>query len=467
MPLISAAAIGAALVFFILLGLRMRHAQGLDDYLTARGSQTGTTLGLSFLASGMGAWILFAPPEVGAFVGPIAIAGYAIGSALPFVILAWAGPSIRRRLPQGSSLTEFAAERFGQGFRRYSALLSVLYMLCFLAAELTAIGAITQLLSGLNGSAVIIAVALATLVYTTAGGLRASLLTDRWQSWLLLLLIAWVAAVALNLAPDINSAANPTPAALDYPPAASALGVAITLIIAVTAANLFHQGYWQRIWAAEDTPSLRQAAVIGGGLTILVVLILGGAGILAAVRGLALGSPPIPIFALIAEAPAWATLPALVLAITLVASSVDTLQNGLVSLGVSESRGRLGLGGARWLSALLMLPVVMLALQQVSVLRLFLIADLLCATAVIPLLSGLAQGASRRAAIAGAAAGVVGAILPGTLATGNLAAGVLAASFPDAIPTLGPFAGALTASGLVTGAVMVAERFSRRYSAPT
>lgn len=463
MLIISTAAIGAALAFFILLGLRVRHAQGLDDYLTARGSQTGTTLGLSFLASGMGAWILFAPPEVGAFVGPIAIAGYAIGSALPFIILAWAGPAIRQRLPQGRSLTEFAAQRFGNGFRYYSAILSVLYMLCFLAAELTAIGAITQLLSGLNGSAVIIAVAVATLVYTAAGGLRASLLTDRWQSWLLLLLIAWVTAAALDLLPGVASApAGTSTAALSYPSTVSALAVALTLIIAVTAANLFHQGYWQRIWAAEDTQSLQRAALIGGGLTILVIMILGSAGILAAARGLELGSPPIPFFALIADAPAWVTLPALVLAITLVASSVDTLQNALVSLGVGESGGRLGLVGARWLSALLMLPVVLLALQQISVLRLFLIADLLCATAVIPLLSGLAHGASKRAAIAGAVAGLIGAILPGTIATGSLAAGVLAASFPDAIPTLGPFAGALAASGLATGAVVAAERLSRR-----
>lgn len=462
MPMISMAAIAAALIFFIGLGLRVRHAQGLDDYLTARASQRGATLGLSFLASGMGAWILFAPPEVGAFVGPIAIAGYALGSALPFIILAWAGSAIRRRLPHGRSLTEFAAARFGNGFRRYTAVLSVGYMLCFLAAELTAIGAITQLLSGLNGQAVIIAVAAATLVYTTLGGLRASLLTDRWQAWLLLALMGLVAATALNLLPGTALTTSATAVTLNYPPAASALGVALTLIIAVTAANLFHQGYWQRVWAAEDVQALKRGAMIGGGLTVIVVMLLGGAGMLAAARGLELGTPPIPFFALIQTAPGWITLPALVLAITLVASSVDTLQNALVSLGVSESGGRLGLMGARWLSALLMLPVVILALQQVSVLRLFLIADLLCATAVIPLLSGLARSVSTRAAIAGAIAGVAGAILPGSIAGGSLSAGLLAASFPDAIPTLGPFAGALIASGLATGVLVLTERFSRR-----
>ena len=89
MYMASLAALGAALVLFTWIGLRARAADGdLDDYLTARNSQGASALGLSFLASGMGAWILFAPPEVGAFVGPVALAGYAVGAALPFLVFA-------------------------------------------------------------------------------------------------------------------------------------------------------------------------------------------------------------------------------------------------------------------------------------------------------------------------------------------------------------------------------------------
>ena len=462
MPALTMAAIAASLIVFIALGLRARYTGGLDDYLTARRSQSGATVGLSFLASGMGAWILFAPPEVGAFVGPVAVAGYALGSALPFVILGLLGGAIRRRLPDGRSLTEFTASRFGAGFRAWIAALSVLYMLCFLAAELTAIGAITALLSGVDGRVVIVAVALATLLYTAVGGLRASLITDRWQAWLLLALMGVVGYGALGLAPTATTTDS---AALPAPGLGTGLAVAATLIIAVTAANLFHQGYWQRVWAARDAQSLRRGALLGGLSSILVVAALGGAGVLAAMRGLELGSPPMPFFALLGDAPAWLTLPALILAITLVASSVDTLQNALVSLGVTES-GRLGLGGARWLSALLMLPVVALALQQISVLRLFLIADLLCATAVIPLLSGLSDRIPPRAAIAGALAGLLGAILPGTISGGSITAGLLAASFPGATPTLGPFLGALLVSGAVTLLVAALAPVNRPGSAP-
>ena len=243
MSYLSLAAVTAALLLFIWIGLRARQPDtGLDDYITARNSQGAQALGLSFLASGMGGWILFAPPEVGALVGPVALAGYAVGAALPFIVLAFCGPAIRRALPEGRSIGEFAQACFGGGVRRWVALISLLYMSCFLIAELTAIGAITGMLSDVNPALVIVGVALATLVYTVWGGLRASLMTDRWQAWMLLGLLLVVGYVALQRLPHIDTSA-PMPGI----PAGAALGVALTLVIAVTAANLFHQGYWQRV----------------------------------------------------------------------------------------------------------------------------------------------------------------------------------------------------------------------------
>ncbi|MFQ3789072.1 sodium:solute symporter family transporter [Halomonas sp. A29] len=447
MPYLTSAVLGAALLCFAFLGLRARWADGpLDDYVTARNSQSASTLGLSFLASGMGAWILFAPPEIGAFVGPVALAGYAIGSALPFIVLGLYGPAIRRHLPEGRSIGEFAETCYGAGVRRWVSLVSILYMACFLAAELTAIGAITALLSDVPPALVVIGVAVTTLLYTAIGGLRASLATDRWQAWLLIGLLLVVGGVALARLPEM-----PVEAALPAIPVGSALGVALTLIIAVTAANLFHQGYWQRVWAARDDRALNRGAWLGGATTVAVVTLVGGLGMLAAMSGVALGEPPIPFFALLAEAPGWLALPALVLAVTLVASSVDTLQNGIASLAVAGSGKRgLSIGAARLVTVALMIPVVVVALQGLSVLRLFLIADLLCAAIVVPVLLGLWRRMTPLAAVAGGVAGLLGAILPGWVAQGSLAAGVLAASFPGSIPTLPPFLGALAASTLVS-----------------
>ena len=95
---------------------------------------------------------------------------------------------------------------------------------------------------------------------------------------------------------------------------------------------------------------------------------------------------------------------------------------------------------------LLMVPVVWVGLQGFSVLRLFLIADLLCAAIVVPVLLGFWHRMSALAALAGGGAGLIGAIVPGWVAKGSLAEGLLAASFPDSVPTLGPFLGALLTS---------------------
>lgn len=451
----TVAALAAALVLFTWLGLRARLADGgLDDFVTARNSQGARALGLSFLASGMGGWILFAPPEVGALVGPVALGGYALGAALPFIVFAFCGPAIRRYLPEGRSIGEFAQACYGTSVRRYVSLISVLYMLCFLTAELTAIGAITSLLSGVNGNLAVLGVAVATLIYTTWGGLRASIVTDQWQAFLLIGLLAIVGFVAMGRLPELQMAEAASA------PVGSALGVALTLVIAVTAANLFHQGYWQRLWSARDTSALRSGALLGGLVTIIVVAVVGGLGIAAAMSGADLGSPPIPFFALLSGAPAWLTIPALVLALTLVASSVDTLQNALASLAVTEKQG-LSITSARWVTVLLMIPVVIVALQGVSVLRLFLIADLLCATAVIPVLMGLWKRMTTTAAVFGGLAGLAGAIIPGWVTGGSLTAGLLAASFPGGIPTLAPFLGALAASTVVSVAITLVSRQNR------
>lgn len=449
---ISLIAVVLALVAFTWLGLRARReAGGLDDYVTARNSQGPAVLGLSFLASGMGAWILFAPPEVGAFVGPVALAGYAFGAAAPFLVFALCGPAIRRHLPEGRSIGEFAANCYGPGVRRWVSLIAALYMLCFLAAELTAIGAITAMLSDIPGSVAVVGVAAATLAYTALGGLRASLVTDRWQAWLLMALLVLVGLVVATVHADVSFRA-PLPGV----PASDALSAALALVIAVTAANLFHQGYWQRVWAARHGNALRQGALLGGAITVVVVAVVGGLGMLAAMAGLSLGDPPIPFFALLAGAPAWLVPPTLVLAVTLVASSVDTLQNGLASLLVTEGRaGRVSLTMARVVTVLLMIPVAAVALQGLSVLRLFLIADLLCTTMVAPVLLGLWPRMRAAGAAAGGLAGVAGAVLPDWVSGGSLKAGIVAASFPGGVPTLGPFAGALLASILVSVLVAV------------
>lgn len=442
------------LLLFLWVGVGARRSADVEDYLLARNSQGGWPLGLSFLASGMGAWILFAPPEVGAGVGMVAVVGYALGAAGPFVAFALLGRRIRAVVPSGHSITEFVHLRYGRAFFTYVGFISIGYMFIFVAAELTAVGAVASIVSGLEARIAVVAVALATLAYTTYGGLRATLRTDRWQAWLILGLLTVALGAVVVEVPDAGSAfADSGLLNVDR----IGLEVALTLVIAVVAANMFHQGYWQRLWAARDLTSLHRGAAVGAGLTIPVILVVGILGIVAAGAGFDLGTPPAPFFALTATLPNWIVGFVLVLGVSLVASSVDTLENALASMVVAEGRS-FTLRSAQVVTVLLVAPAVVIAFQGYSVLRLFLIADLLCAATVCPVLLGLWSRATGSAAIAGSAAGLIGAIAPGWIDTGSFAEGVELATFPGAIPTLAPFFWALVISTAVMVGVSLAAR---------
>lgn len=439
--------LGAVLAAFVAIGVRAGRAGGddVDDYVVARGSQGPGALGLSFLASGLGAWILFAPPEIGALLGIDAVIGYAVAAAGPFLVFAFVGPRLRRLVPSGQGLTEFLRVRFGAAAGTAVALLSLLYMSVFVAAELVAVGGLVEILGGVPRTVTVLVVVGATLAYTAYGGLRASLRTDRWQGWLVmvLLLVAAIAAIDVLEAP-VAGAREAGLLGADR----VGLESAATLVIAVTAANLFHQGYWQRVWSARDDRALRTGALLGAAMTVPVVLVAGLFGVVAAGAGIA-EVPALSVFAVTAGFPTPVVAAVLVLGVALVASSVDTLENGLVALVVEERPG-MRLRDARLWTVLLMLPIAVVGLVASSVLQLFLIADLLCAALVAPALLGLRARTTTTGVVTGATAGLIGAFAAGWLAAGSLGGAVDAVTFPDAVPTLPPFLGALVGGALGT-----------------
>lgn len=455
---VSVLLLTAVLAVFVVVGLGAgRHdaRSDLDDFTVARGSQGPWALGLSFLASGLGAWVLFAPAELGVLLGVTPVVGYAVAAAGPFLVLALAGPRLRRLVPSGQGLTQFVRVRFGRAASTAVTGVSVLYMGVFVAAELVVIGGLVELVGGVPRAVTVTAVVVATLGYTAYGGLRASLRTDRWQGWLVIVLLAAAATAAVVGVEGAGPAVRDS-GLLRVGPVG--LESAATLVLAVTAANLFHHGYWQRVWSARDDQALRRGALVGAALTVPLMLLAGGLGVLAAATGVA-DVPALAVFALAAELPVAVVAAVLLLGIALVASSIDTLENALAALVVAELPS-LRLPHARVATILIVLPAAVLGLVATSVLQLFLIADLLTAALLLPALSGLWHRGTTVAAWAGVVAGLVGALGAGRVATGTWSGALDAVTFPDAVPTLAPFAGALLASGIVTVAVSLASRSS-------
>ena len=195
----------ATLGFFGYVGYQAATEKELDadEYLSARGTQSWQRIGLSLFASGMGIWILFGPSEVGYWGGFWDVVGYAVSASTPFLLLAYVGPMVREKLPDGVTLADYVRMRIGRPMQIYVGVISVIYMFTFLFAEFTAIGKAMYVLSDMDPIIPMLAVGTVTAGYTAYGGLPASLRTDRIQAWVVLWLV--VALLLILFAGDISS----------------------------------------------------------------------------------------------------------------------------------------------------------------------------------------------------------------------------------------------------------------------
>ena len=433
-----------------------------DTYLSARGSQSWQRIGLSLFASGIGIWILFGPSEVGYYGGFWDVVGYALSSATPFMLLAYVGPLIREKLPYGVTLADYVSMRLGRPMQVYVGLISVLYMFTFLFAEFTAIGKAMDILAGMEPLVPMVAVAAVTAAYTAYGGLPASLQTDRWQAWMILWLV--IALLLILFGGDIGSLISDAKAYTQediewewYHGSMSDMSTfksGLALVVAITAAEMFSQGNWQRTWASESDEALRKGAFLAAGLVLPLVFVMGVLGTVVAGQG-AVEDPSAAFFYLIEDAGALLIAAFVVLAVALVCSSADTLQNAVVaSISRDLSNGSMQLGQAR-IATIAMMPIAIYlanTIDALSVFEIFLFADLLAAATVAPVLLTLWDRVSSRGALIGAVAGLLSVVAYGAW-TADVSTGVDYIFHPTnewGLANLDVFVSALVGSAVVT-----------------
>jgi Na+/proline symporter len=393
----------------------------IEDYVTARDSTGGGALTATLVASSMGAWILFSPAEAGAAFGGItAVAGYAAGSALALAAFAALGPRIRRLLPQGHSLTEFAHARYGTAMYAYVLVVSVAYMFVFLAAEFTGIASALSLIADVPGWQTATVVGVTVLAYTGYGGLRASIVTDTIQTTLILplLLVSVVATiVVVGGTDDAHAAIVDADPALLTVGSATGLEFGVYVVVAVVGAEMLNQAWWQRVYAASDERTLRRSFLVAAVAVVPMVVLAGVFGPLAVGLGLieAPADASVSFFLVVTEVlPDAAVVAVAVLAVLLVVSSADTLFNAIASVVTVDLPRLLDVpadrltGVARGVTVLVAAAATVVGAQGYSVLTLFLLADLLAAATFVPLLYGLYSGrATSAGALTASGAGLV------------------------------------------------------------
>ena len=380
-------------LIFVFLGIyHSKKYQGLKNYLTANRNIELFSLTTSLTASALGAWILFGPVSAATWGGIGAIIGYSLGTAFPMFILIFLGKKIREEFPRGSSLIEFMRKKFRKSLFKLILLMTVFYMFIFLCAEVTAVAVLINYISGTEFWITALIVLLSTLAYTLYGGLKASIFTDNLQMVIIgiLLLFSFIylnSTVGSQLSFEFVRERNPQLLSSLYIPNYTA---GLTFFIAVAATNLFHQGNWQRVYAAKNFETLKKSLIISFLIIIPIVFYMGFTGMVSFSQNPNV-RPDLGFFSLLLkEQSTFLSFIVMILGLALTISTVDTLINAISSLIIVDGKATFNFKKktnysrvSKYLILFLSFISFIVASKGFDILYLFLLADLFCCSFVL------------------------------------------------------------------------------------
>ena len=362
-------------IYFQTRGLKSSE----DEYFVLNKSEGVLGLSLSFYASGMGLWILTSPAEVAWYGLGYDIYGYAISAATPFILIYIFGPRIADLLPKGATLAQFVETKYGSIAQKIVSMVAVIYMGAFLIAEFASIGFVFESVSSVRGVLISLLIAMTTLAYLFRHGFKASYFTDKIQSYgiILLLTIVFTIWFSQNSFSELVTFANV--GGLNSFETFS-LKSALAVIIAVTAAEVFSMGYWQRTFSAENSKAIKQASIFSGIGAFLTILLLGIGGAVGAGKGLE--SPALSFIEQL-DLNNFTIILLVSLATLLVTSSIDTLENAIastISLDILKKKSE----EAKLITLLIVCIALVISIEVTSIFNVFLVADLFAASLVFP-----------------------------------------------------------------------------------
>ena len=362
-------------IYFQTRGLKSNEG----EYFVLNKSEGVLGLSLSFYASGMGLWILTSPAEVAWYGLGYDIYGYAISSATPFILIYIFGPRIADLLPKGATLAQFVERKYGSIAQKIVSMVAVIYMGAFLIAEFASIGFVFESISSVRGVLISLLIAMTTLAYLFRHGFKASYFTDKLQSYGIILLLVIVFTIWLNQNSLSELVTFANAGGLNSFQTFS-LKSALAVIIAVTAAEVFSMGYWQRTFSAENSKTIKQASIFSGIGAFLTILLLGIGGAVGAGKGLE--SPALSFIEQL-DLNNFTIILLVSLATLLVTSSIDTLENAIastISLDILKKKSE----EAKLITLLIVCVALVISIEVTSIFNVFLVADLFAASLVFP-----------------------------------------------------------------------------------
>ena len=383
-------------LFFVLLGIfYSKNFLDLNNYLVANRSVKTISLTMSLVASALGTWVLFGPASAATWGGIGAVIGYALGTAAPFFFLIYLGKTFRTKYPQAKTLIEVINLHFDNKLYKFIFLLSIFYMIIFLIAEVTAVSLLVKYLSGNDLWITSLIVLSCSTIYTLYGGLRISIFTDKIQFIVFTLILLLSSLYLFSIQPEhfnfnFIKQKKPELLSLNY---INNYTAGLTFFIAVAATNLFHQGNWQRVYAAQNNRTLTNSLILSFLIVTPIVFIMGFTGLVAISQNANINADLAFFYLILQKQSLYISGMLIFLSISLAISSIDTIINAVSSLIIVDSKKIINsklnsIKLSNIIVFVLCLITFIVSSKGLSILYLFLLADLFCCSAVISVFYG-------------------------------------------------------------------------------
>ena len=193
------------------------------------------------------------------------------------------------------------------------------------------------------------------MIYTSIGGLPASILTDQIQAIAIMVIVvivgifvfaevgfnhsSWAGTpveVVTNATTNATAMVEPTAYASDWTTRGFKIG--LSLCFAVFGAEVFNLAFWQRVFMAKDDRALRIGMGVGTGILVILTFLFGVVGLLLKAQVLTDGAAiPVPAVILFNVNSMPMTTDGIwmhvfILAVCMATSSVDSCQIGISSV---------------------------------------------------------------------------------------------------------------------------------------
>jgi len=373
-----------------------------ENYLVADRKIGWLQSGFSVAATWIWAPALFVATLKAYTQGIAGLFWFTVPNIACLLIFTYFAIKVREMCPKGFTLSSFMRDKYSDRVQNLYLIELMGLALCQFAVQLLAGGAVIAYLTGLDFFIITLILSVTALSYSFISGVRASILTDYWQMWFILVVVVvvvpWIviesggwSVVMDGIGGKSGEYSNPFNAEVAY-----SFGIVVT--IGLLAGPFGDQSFWQRTFATKKK-EIKKAFICSALVFGIVPIFTGLIGFVAA--GLGIEGKPQLINIITAQMllPTWVLLP---FAFMLISGLVSTLDSALCSVSslcghdISNKKTTFTYSDMRWAKIGMVLlaigGLIIANIPDMKILYLFLFYGTLRASTLIPTVLTIIKG---------------------------------------------------------------------------